>query len=174
MCQRCWQPIGWGIAHPNPCTVQNARENLQIVIGQVPRAAEIIASDVIKTKFVTFEGGGSNAILATRGGDLIVTKSVNFKKSSAYYCSNPVSAIEIIRFQSTLGLSSKQTHKATTFFRTWADRKSIESSLAGKLSQFDKALESFYSSHCVINRPSGCTLSNLKKKMPSYRYLLGN
>ena len=29
-------------------------------------------------------------------------------------------------------------------------------------------------SQCVINRPSGFTLSNLKKKKPSYRYLLGN
>ena len=46
--QRCWQPICRGIAHPNPYTVQNARANLQTVIGQVPRAAEIIASDVIK------------------------------------------------------------------------------------------------------------------------------
>ena len=54
--------------------------------------------------------------------------------------------MEIIRFQSTLGLSLKQTHKGATFFQTWTGRKSIASSLTGKLSQSDKALESFYSS----------------------------
>ena len=98
MYQCCWQPNGRGTAHPNPCTVQNARENLQTVIGQVPRAAETIASDVIKTKFAAFEDGGYNAILATRGSVLVDTKSVNSKKSRARYCSNSVSAMEIIRF----------------------------------------------------------------------------
>ena len=61
-------------------------------------------------------------------------KSANSKKSGARYCSSLVSAMEIIRFHSTLGVSLKQTHKATTFFRTWTGRKSIESSLAGELS----------------------------------------
>ena len=101
---------------------------------------------MIKTKFVAFEDGGSNAFLTTRWGVLTVTKSVNSKKSRTRYCSKFVSAMEIIRFQSTLGLSLKQTHKAATFFRTWTGHKSIESSLAGKLSQCDKALKSFYCS----------------------------
>ena len=77
VCQRYWQPNGRGIAHPNPYTFQNASESLQVVIGQVPHAAEVIASDVIKTKFLAFEDGGSNAILST--SVLTVTKSVNSK-----------------------------------------------------------------------------------------------
>ena len=51
--------------------------------------------------------------------------------------------MEIIRFQSALGLFIKQTHKAATFYRTWTARKSICSSLVRKLSQSEKILESF-------------------------------
>ena len=111
MCQRCWQPLGRGIAYP---------------IAPIFKCC--------KLNFTAFEDGGSNAILATRGSVLTTTKGVNSKKSRAHYCSNPVSAKEIIRFESTLGLSLKQT------------RTSVESSLAGKLSQCEKALEPFYSS----------------------------
>ena len=79
VCQRCWQPICRGITHPNyctvqkcshpnhctvqkclhpnHCTVQNAKENLKTIIGQVPRATEIIATDVIKSIFGAFEDG---------------------------------------------------------------------------------------------------------------------
>ena len=89
---------------------------------------------MIKTKFAAFEDGGSNTILATRGSGLTVTKSINSEKSRARYCSNPVSKMEVIRFQSTFCFSLKQTDKAATFFRTWTGRKSIQLSLARKLS----------------------------------------
>ena len=57
------------------------QEKFRTVIGQVPSAEEAIASDVIKTKLAVFDDVGSNAILATRGSDITVTKSHHSEKS---------------------------------------------------------------------------------------------
>ena len=90
MCLRCWQLIGRRIAHPNPCNCSKFFRQL------LANAAELIASNMIKKKFAAFEDGGSNAILATRGSDLTVTKSINSEKSRARYCSNPVSSKQFL------------------------------------------------------------------------------
>ena len=110
-----------------------------------PLSAEIIASDVIKINFTAFKYGGSNAILATRGSDLTVAKSINSKDNcrllfQPYFCNRNYQIS--IYFRNFL----KQTHKAATLIGTWTDCKSIESCLSGKLGQCNKALDSFYSS----------------------------
>ncbi|KAK6196452.1 hypothetical protein SNE40_001675 [Patella caerulea] len=68
VCKRCWQPVGRGVSHPSPCTASDARDNVIQRVQDVPRAAEILSSDVIRQK----AGTSGTVTLATRGRDLTV------------------------------------------------------------------------------------------------------
>ncbi|KAK6178471.1 hypothetical protein SNE40_013257 [Patella caerulea] len=119
ICKRCWQPIGRGIQHPNPCTVKDAQQNLVANLKLVPQAAEIATSDVLRQKFETSDG--SSIKIRTRGKDLKIKRPLK-SVSKALFSTRSVSSDEVNRFQSTLGLSLKQTEKALVFFRSWKGR----------------------------------------------------
>ncbi|KAK6182030.1 hypothetical protein SNE40_009798 [Patella caerulea] len=99
-------------------------------------------SDVLRQKFETSDG--SSIKICTRGKDLKIKRPLK-SVSKALFSTRSVSSDEVDRFQSTLGLSLKQTEKALVFFRSWKGRDSVQSGVMGALRDADKQLESYYS-----------------------------
>ena len=44
VCTRCLQTVGPGINHPKHCTIKDRRQNIQDLVEQDPRGAEMAAS----------------------------------------------------------------------------------------------------------------------------------
>ncbi|KAK6191301.1 hypothetical protein SNE40_003027 [Patella caerulea] len=145
VCQRCWQPTGRGISHPVACTLNDARENLAQRTKEIPGSADIVTSDLLHERPESCDG--STIKIATRGRSLSVKKPGCSNKagaSRALFADEAVPATEISRFQSTLGLSLKQTEKALTFIRSWKGRGAVEPNVMNELRQVDKRLDSFF------------------------------
>lgn len=126
------------------CTLNDARENLIAGIHNIPRAPELIATDLIKERALSSEG--SSIKLGTRGRDLKIKKPVSGSKSStskALFKDVAIPAEEIGRFRSALGLSTHQTSKAMTFIRSWKGRGAVAAGAVGQL----RANQMFNSKH---------------------------
>ena len=50
ICKRCYQPVGKGIPHPQPCGMRDRRENISETLDADPGAAEVLASKLIAEK----------------------------------------------------------------------------------------------------------------------------
>ena len=72
LCKRCYQPIGKGILHPQPCGIRGRRDNLSESISTDSRTAEILASKLINAK----AGSESTIQLASNGPSPITVQIV--------------------------------------------------------------------------------------------------
>ena len=53
VCTRCLQTVGPGINHPKHCTIKDRRQNIQDLVEQDPRGAEMAASALLKEKMTS-------------------------------------------------------------------------------------------------------------------------
>ena len=143
ICKRCYQPVGKGISHPQPCGKRDRRDNIKESMDADPRAAEVLASKLIAEK--ASSSTQSTIQLASDGPRPLSIQVEKKKPNRALFPGDqPVSTEQFSHLSNTLNLSLNQAKKAATIFRTWKGRKSIEAGVVDSMRAKDKDLEDFF------------------------------
>ena len=139
------QVIGRGISHPQPCTMTDRRANVQSILLEDPKGAEMAAHALVKQKGDTSRMDTSSMKLATRAGERPISKAGPSRSNEALFLDKTVPVTELQRLMVVNNLSKKQTGELTKFVRSWKGRNFFESGAREKLRDGDKVLESFFS-----------------------------
>ena len=143
-CKVCEQVIGRGIPHPQPCGLNGRRKNVQSLLEQDPKGAEMAASSLIRQKRA-FAKDSASINLATPGVPMTLPNASKPSCSKALFKDSPVPA-EKFQDMLTLGkFSINQIQLIAKHERTWHGRKSVEPGLEAKLRAKDKSLQDFFS-----------------------------
>ena len=143
VCGQCFQVIGKGISHPNPCTISDRRLNLNQLSLADPRGRELAASAVIRE---SAEASGTSSFipLQTKSGASLNVSIEKPSTSRALFPNKNVPAAELDRGAAYLGLSGKKTNDMAHMFRTWFGRDTFEPNTNQKLVEKRKVGAEFF------------------------------
>ena len=154
VCSLCFQMVGRGIPHPQPCGISRRRDNLAEEVMKDARGAEQVASSVLKRKAAEAPPDASSISLATKGRDLPVPLPSSSKQSEALFQGKPVPASEFAKLQSVTNMSYNQLEQVAHWYRVANGRNSVEAGLMKKLKLEDNAVEDFFSAvECEMDSP---------------------
>jgi hypothetical protein len=148
-CSTCFQITGTGINHL--CGLTARRANVEEIVLDDQRGAEIIASNVIKEKVKESSKEEATISLATKGRAITLPKPgpPPSKESEALYKNQPIPATEIQKMMVKQNFSLNQVKNQTFMERTFHGRKSVESDCMKKLQEMDRRVEPFFSTTTV-------------------------
>ena len=145
LCHRCLQPVGRGINHPQPCNIRSRRENMESLLQEDPRGAEIAAANLVKQKLDESSGSQSSLQLSTAGRRPInVQKLEPADVKRQLFQEEPISAASVQELISGQGLSLTKTEQTLSWIRSKRGRDTFEPYIMDKLRLEDKSLEKFF------------------------------
>ena len=140
------QVIGRGISHPQPCGASALLANIQGRLVQEPRAAESLASSLIKQKISEAPAGAQQIGLASGKREFKVPlPSTAASTSKALFPgATPIPATEVHKWQTLGGFSNAQMKTNMQVLRQLKGRDTFESNTLTALSIMDKELAPFF------------------------------
>ena len=145
ICHKCWQVIGRGIRHPQPCSKADRSTNMAEVVNSDEKAAEKMAASTLKKKQAEAPEGATAISLATGGNkQMQVPIQTRSRAKKCLYPDGNVPVEEIQARDNAAGLTQKQSKIVNAFNRSHFGRASYESDARKKLSDLNKSLSSFF------------------------------
>ena len=152
ICERCERVIGKGIPHPQNCSVEDRRENIQTKLEQDPIGYERAASKLIQKK--NEESSGDTFKLATPGRSLAVPKLDKPSVSKALFKDKPVSQAAFNQMASQAHLTDNQREIVAQHGRVWHGRNTFEPNLRQKQRVERQSLKDFFTIvPCKLDHP---------------------
>ena len=146
VCPTCWQVIGKGIPHPQPCSKSRRSTNESKRLDSDKNAKEKIASATIKEKQAEAPKNASSISLATGGNKQLQIPSPSV--SSVKKCLFPpgekqITAPEVQKMMVSGHMTLDQVVNYMKFQRNFSGRDLFEPGIESKLRELDKALIKF-------------------------------
>ena len=143
LCQICWQVIGRGISHPQPCSSSSSTRsgNALGILNTDQKAKEKVASSTIREKQAEAPKGATSVALATGGNKEMKVPLPSSSKNNAQ-----MQVQDVQNMMGDANLSLNQTNTVQKHIRQAFGRKSFTPNSKADLSNQDKSLEKFFTS----------------------------
>ena len=153
VCQRCYQILGTGIAHPFHCGMTEFRKNVLCLLEGDPYGYELAASKLIKSKAANVPQSPT-IDLSTPGVKMTISKPITKKSyvSRGLFTTSPVQNQEWSKMKSAAKLTGHQSLIVASFYRMWNGRNSIQSHLNKTVQLNSHCLQGYYSTKsCLLD-----------------------
>ena len=143
VCRNCWQVVGRGIRHPQPCSSSSSIRsgNAEGILNTDQKAKEKVASSTIREKQAEAPKGATSVALATGGNKEMKVPLPSSSKNSVQ-----MQVQDVQNMMGDANLSLNQTNTVQKHIRQAFGRKSFTPNSKADLSNQDKSLEKFFTS----------------------------
>ena len=143
LCKTCFQLIGPGVSHPQPCSKADRPENLSKFLDLDKKSKEKVVSSAIKQKQAETPRGDSISFASGRNKELKVQIGQN-KPTKCLFPEGNVTAEHIQARNNAAGLTQRQSEVVNAFDRNFFGKNTFEPGIKDRLRSLNKSLESFF------------------------------